>query len=68
MIVDYTTRAVLDFMEKFPEFGPARFLSKWGEPWVFGLPDGKEREFFSELGLQTQEMFPIFGPNRSSVI
>ena len=60
LVVDYTTHAVLDFMEKFPEFGPARFLAKWGEPWVFGLPDGHEREFFISLGLEARELFPLF--------
>jgi methyltransferase (TIGR00027 family) len=62
LVADYTTRAVLDFMEKFPQFGPSRFLTKWGEPWVFGLPDGHEREFFAEVGLETLELFPVLGP------
>jgi methyltransferase (TIGR00027 family) len=62
LVLDYTTQAVLDFMAKFPEFGPAKFLAKWGEPWVFGMPDGHEREFFAEVGLETREMSPIFGP------
>jgi methyltransferase (TIGR00027 family) len=62
VIMDYTTQAVLDFMNKFPEFGPSKFLAAWGEPWIFGLPDGKEREFFTELGFEPREFFPIYSP------
>ena len=61
LVMDYTTEAVLDFMRKFPEYGPAKFLDKWGEPWVFGLPDGREQGFFQELGLEVREKFPVFG-------
>lgn len=62
LVLDYTTQAVLDFMTKFPEYGPAKFLTKWGEPWVFGLPDGKEQAFFEDLGFEVCEKFPVFGP------
>ena len=63
MIMDYTTEAVLDFMNKFPAYGPAKFLEKWGEPWVFGLPDGREQEFFEQIGLKLQEHFAVFSPD-----
>jgi methyltransferase (TIGR00027 family) len=62
LIMDYTTQAVLNFMAQFPEFGPGKFLAAWGEPWIFGLPDGKEREFFTELGLEPREFFPVYSP------
>lgn len=62
LVMDYTTEAVLDFMKKFPEYGPAKFLDKWGEPWVFGIPDGKERGFFQSAGLTLQQQFPVFSP------
>lgn len=63
LVMDYTTQAVLDFMKQFPQFGPSKFLDAWGEPWIFGLPDGKEREFFTELGLEPVELFSIFSPD-----
>ncbi len=63
LVMDYTTQAVLDFMNKFPQFGPSRFLDVWGEPWVFGLPDGKEREFFADVGLEVIELFSLFSPD-----
>jgi len=62
LIMDYTTQASLDFMAKFPDYGPAKFLAAWSEPWIFGVPDGKEREFFTELGFEPREFFPIFSP------
>jgi methyltransferase (TIGR00027 family) len=62
MVMDYTTAAVLDFMNQFPQLGPIKFLNAWGEPWVFGLPDGQEREFFAGLGLEPREFFPVFSP------
>lgn len=59
LLMDYTTRGALEFMEKFPQFGPTKLLAAWGEPWVFGMPDGKEREFFAEMGLDPRELFPV---------
>ena len=34
----------------------------WGEPWIFGFPDGREREFFKSLGLDIIELLPQDGP------
>jgi methyltransferase (TIGR00027 family) len=62
LIMDYTTQASLDFMAKFPDYGPAQFLAAWGEPWIFGVPDGQDREFFTELGFEPREFFPVFSP------
>jgi O-methyltransferase involved in polyketide biosynthesis len=62
LVMDYTTKVSLDFMVKYPQFGMTKYLEKWGEPWVFGVPDGKEKEFFESVGLETREIFPAFGP------
>lgn len=62
LVMDYTTQAVLDFMTAYPQFGPSKFLAAWGEPWVFGLRDGQEREFFTSVGLELREMFSVWGP------
>jgi methyltransferase (TIGR00027 family) len=34
----------------------------WGEPWIFGFPDGRERDFFKSLGLDVGELLPQDGP------
>ncbi|HEY4359435.1 MAG TPA: SAM-dependent methyltransferase [Bryobacteraceae bacterium] len=62
LIMDYTTEAVLEFMGKFPNLGPASMLKAWGEPWVFGIPDGEHAEFFTPMGLEIAEEMPMFGP------
>jgi methyltransferase (TIGR00027 family) len=52
--------------EKVPQaLRPALATQKkyvdWGEPWIFGFPDGREREFFKSLGLDTGELLPQDG-------
>jgi hypothetical protein len=34
----------------------------WGEPFVFGVPDGQDREFFLETGLELRESLKIGSP------
>jgi methyltransferase (TIGR00027 family) len=53
--------------EKVPEvLRPTLALQKkyadWGEPWIFGFPDGREREFFKSLGLDIGELLLHDGP------
>lgn len=62
LVMDYTTKTSLEFMARFPQFGRAKFLAAWGEPWVFGMPDGAEKEFFTSVGLEPREFFPVVGP------
>jgi methyltransferase (TIGR00027 family) len=62
LVMDFTTRTSIDFMAKFPQFGPGKLLASWGEPWVFGVPDEAQREFFEGTGLEVRELFPVFGP------
>jgi methyltransferase (TIGR00027 family) len=61
LVMDYTTRGAIDFMHRFPEVGPLmKQLKAWGEPWVFGMPDGQEREFFQSFGFEPRETFSTF--------
>ncbi len=32
-----------------------RQIAKWGEPWIFGVPDERSKEFVTELGLEHRE-------------
>jgi methyltransferase (TIGR00027 family) len=61
LVMDFAEQALLDVLRKFPEAPQNRFTSKWHEPWIFGLPDGKEREFFRECGLEMREMMMLAG-------
>jgi methyltransferase (TIGR00027 family) len=62
LVMDFTTKTSIEFMARFPQFGPGKLLAAWGEPWVFGVPDGAEKEFFEGAGLEVRELFPVFGP------
>jgi hypothetical protein len=34
----------------------------WGEPFVFGVPDGEDREFFRDAGLELGDALKIGSP------
>ena len=36
-------------------------VADFGEPWIFGFPDEREREFFKSLGLDLGELLPQDG-------
>ena len=63
LVMDFTTRTSIEFMARFPQFGPGKLLASWGEPWVFGVPDGAGKEFLEGTGLEVRELFPVFGPD-----
>jgi methyltransferase (TIGR00027 family) len=68
LVMDYTTEGVLEFMEKFPAMGPTSMLKAWGEPWVFGVPDTAQSEFFAALGLDAAEVMPLFSESAKRYI
>jgi methyltransferase (TIGR00027 family) len=55
LVLDYACQATLDVMNRFPNHPAHRFSTNWGEPWFFGVPDKREREFFRECGLEMRE-------------
>ena len=61
LVMDFAEQALLDVLQKFPEAPQNRFTSRWNEPWIFGVPDGKEREFFQRLGLEMREVMMVAG-------
>jgi methyltransferase (TIGR00027 family) len=70
IIFDFVGAALIQFMttadlSKLPEavqkaFERFRGLTS-GEPWIFGLPDTKEREFLTKVGLELHALLPIGG-------
>jgi methyltransferase (TIGR00027 family) len=62
LVMDYTTRSAIELIKKMPDLPFVKQLASWGEPWIFGVPDGQEREFFLELGLEPAQMFAVFSP------
>jgi methyltransferase (TIGR00027 family) len=61
LVMDFAGMAVIEFMQKFPHLPQHRHTTGWGEPWIFGLPDGRERRFFEECGLELREIMRLYG-------
>jgi methyltransferase (TIGR00027 family) len=59
VVMDFVGRISIEAFEKFPNHPQRELTDTWGEPWVFGLPDGRERRFFDECGLELCVFFPF---------
>jgi hypothetical protein len=59
--MDFAGRAMIEMLEKLPELSQHNYTTNWGEPWIFGVPDEKELEFFAECGLEVREILSFFG-------
>ena len=62
LVMDFAERAIIDMLAKLPHLSQHNYTTRWGEPWIFGVPDMKEREFFRECGLEVREILSFFGP------
>ena len=61
LLMEYLNRGMLELMRKYPT-GMIKNAFDWGEPFVFGVPDGQDREFFLEAGLELGETLKIGSP------
>ncbi len=61
LLLEYLNRGGLDLLRKYPS-GMIKNAVDWGEPFVFGVPDGQDREFFLEAGLELGETLKIGAP------
>jgi methyltransferase (TIGR00027 family) len=61
LLLEYFNRGGLDLLRKYPT-GMVKNAFDWGEPFVFGVPDGQDREFFREAGLELAETLKVGGP------
>ena len=50
-----------------PTLANQKRLGDFGEPWIFGFPDGREREFFKSLGLDIGELLSQDGLSPSPI-
>ncbi len=62
LVMDYASRSVIEIIKNNPDLPAIKQLTAWGEPWIFGVPGGQEREFFADLGLEPAQMFAVFSP------
>lgn len=61
IVMDFAGQAMIEMLQKLPELSQHNYTTHWGEPWIFGVPDGREREFFHECGLEVREILTVFG-------
>jgi methyltransferase (TIGR00027 family) len=64
LVLDYASEATIKSMQKFPNLGQHRHTTDWGEPWLFGIPDTGEREFFRGCGLELRESISLVRGDR----
>jgi methyltransferase (TIGR00027 family) len=60
LVMDFAGQTMIEFLQIFPSLAQHDYTTRWGEPWTFGLPDGREREFFRDCGLELQETLSFF--------
>ncbi len=61
VMLEYLNRGGLDVLTKYPS-GTVKAALDWGEPFVFGVPDGQDQEYFRGCGLEWGEALKIGGP------
>lgn len=62
LLLEYMNRGGLELLRKYPT-GVIKNAFDWGEPFVFGVPDGQDREFFLQSGLVLGETLKIGSPD-----
>jgi len=65
LVLDFAEMATIELLQKFPQLSQHKYTTRWGEPWIFGLPDAHEAQFFQECGLALREVLPFFGREAS---
>jgi methyltransferase (TIGR00027 family) len=65
LLFEYINRGALELLTKYPS-GMIKNAFDWGEPFVFGVPDGQDREFFRGVGLELGETLKIGSPESVS--
>jgi methyltransferase (TIGR00027 family) len=60
VVMDFAAAKMIEIFKQYPDVAAIKQFAVWGEPWVFGVPDGAERDFFSELGFDLAQMFSVY--------
>jgi methyltransferase (TIGR00027 family) len=61
LVMDFAGRAMIEMLQNLPELSQHNYTTHWGEPWIFGVPDTRELEFFHDCGLELREVLTFFG-------
>jgi methyltransferase (TIGR00027 family) len=64
VVFDYSTRSRLEELPKVSEAerNLQAMVRAWGEPWIFGIPEGTTAPFVKSAGLDLIENLPVHGP------
>jgi methyltransferase (TIGR00027 family) len=64
VVFDYSTRSRLEELPKVSEAerNLQAEVRAWGEPWIFGIPEGTTAQFLKSAGLDLVENWPVHGP------
>ncbi|HXB57314.1 MAG TPA: SAM-dependent methyltransferase [Vicinamibacteria bacterium] len=64
VVFDYSTRSRLEELPKVSEAERTlqAMVRAWGEPWIFGIPEGTTASFVKNAGLDLVENLPVHGP------
>jgi len=65
LVMDFAEQAMVALLNELPQLSQHNYTTHWGEPWIFGVPDMRESEFFSECGLQLREILSIMSRESS---
>jgi methyltransferase (TIGR00027 family) len=61
LLLEYLNRAALEVLRLHPT-GMIKNAIDWGEPFVFGVPDGEDAAYFREAALELGETLKIGSP------
>ena len=61
VLLEYMNQGVLELARR-QRTGIVKNAIDWGEPFVFGVPDGQDQEFFRDVGLQLRETLKLGSP------
>jgi methyltransferase (TIGR00027 family) len=62
LLLEYVNRGGLEALIRQPA-GMVKNAIDWGEPFLFGVPDRQDREYFHGVGLELGEALKIGGPD-----
>jgi methyltransferase (TIGR00027 family) len=62
LVMDFVPASQVDKVARDPVAPQARWDASWGDPWVFGVPDRSEAQFFRDLGFDPQDRLDTSSP------
>jgi methyltransferase (TIGR00027 family) len=61
LILEYMNRNAIEVLMNHPS-GMVKYATQWGEPFVFGVPDGQDEKYFLDAGLVRGDAQKLISP------